>query len=91
MKVLQTQIFYFLFKPCLYLKASVKFQITLLIWLGITIDSKLNLRDHVDNIIQKVHYKLYALGRLRKFLTFEKAKILATSLIERQFTHCPLI
>ena len=37
--------------------------------LGITIDSKLNFKEHINNIIKKAHYKLYALRRLRKFLT----------------------
>ena len=37
--------------------------------LGITIDSKLNFKEHVNNIIKKAYYKLYALRRLRRFLT----------------------
>ena len=36
--------------------------------LGITIDSKLNFKEHINNIIKRPYYKLYALGRLRKFL-----------------------
>ena len=59
--------------------------------LGITIDSKLNFKEHINNIVQKAYYKLYALRRLRKFLTLEKAKILACSMIESQFAYCPLI
>ena len=35
-------------------------------------------------------YKLHALRRLRKFLTLEKVKILACSMIESQFAYCPL-
>ena len=51
--------------------------------LGITLDSKLNSKEHIDSIIQKAYYKLYAFKRLRKFLTLEKVKILATtSMIE---------
>ena len=37
--------------------------------LGITIGSKLSFKEHVNDIIKKVYYKLYALKRLRKFLT----------------------
>ena len=37
--------------------------------LGVTIDSKLNFKEHINNIIKKAYYKLYALRRLRKFLT----------------------
>ena len=59
--------------------------------LGITIDSKLNFGEHINNIVKKACYKLYALRRLRKFLTLEKAKILACSMIEIQFAYYPLI
>ena len=61
------------------------------ILLGITIGSKLNFKEHINNIVKKAYDKLYALGRLRKFQTLEKAKILACSMIESQFTYCPLI
>ena len=59
--------------------------------LCITIDSKSNFKEHINNIVKKAYYKLYALRRLRKFLTLEKAKILACSMIESQFAYCPLI
>ena len=42
--------------------------------LDITIDSKLNFKEHINNIVNKTYYKLYALRRLRKFLTLEKPK-----------------
>ena len=43
-------------------------------------------------ILYKRHTnKMYALERLRKFFAFEKAKIVATFLIERQFTYYSLI
>ena len=37
--------------------------------LGITIDSKLNFKEHINNIIKKSYYKLYTLRKLRKCLT----------------------
>ena len=37
--------------------------------LGITIGSKLSFKEHINDIIKKAYYKLYALKRLRKFLT----------------------
>ena len=52
--------------------------------IGNTVDSKLNFKEHSSNR-KKAYYKLYALRRLRKFLTQEKAKILASSMIESQF------
>ena len=36
---------------------------------GITIDSKLNFKEHINNIIKKAYCILYTLRRLRKFLT----------------------
>ena len=38
--------------------------------LGITIDSKFNLKEDINNIIKKIYYKLYTLRRLLKFQTF---------------------
>ena len=35
---------------------------------GITIDSKLSFKEHINNIIKKTYYNLYASRRLRKFL-----------------------
>ena len=55
--------------------------------LGITIDSKLKFKEHINNIVKKACYKLYPLIRLRKFLTLEKVKILACSVIESQFVY----
>ena len=37
--------------------------------LGITIDSKLNFKEDISNIIKEAYYKLYILRRLQKFLT----------------------
>ena len=35
---------------------------------GITIDSKLSFKEHINNIIKKTYYNLHAPRRLRKFL-----------------------
>ena len=56
--------------------------------LGNTIDSKLNFKNHINNR-KKAYYKLYALRRLRKFLTKEEAKFLQAK--RSQFLYCPLI
>ena len=37
--------------------------------LGITIGSKLSFKEHISDIIKKTYYNLYALRRLRKFIT----------------------
>ena len=35
--------------------------------LGMAIDSKLNFKEHINNIVKKTYYKLYALRRLKSF------------------------
>lgn len=46
---------------------------------GITTGSKLNFLEHINNTIQKVHYDLYALRRLRNLSPLEIAKPLQLS------------
>ena len=59
--------------------------------LGITIDSQLKFKKHIDNLCRKASYKLHALRRIRNFLTVEKAKMLANAFINSQFNYAPLI
>ena len=59
--------------------------------LGITIDSQLKFKKHIDNLCRKASYKLHALRRIRNFLTVEKAKMLANAFINSQFTYTPLV
>ena len=59
--------------------------------LGVLTDKKLTFKKHVDNLVCKDQYKIHALRRIRKFLTIEKAKILANAFIDSQFNYAPLI
>ena len=45
--------------------------------LCITIDSNLNFKEHINNILKKTYYKLYPHRRLQKFLTLEKKQNLS--------------
>ena len=56
--------------------------------LGIVIDNQLKFKEHIENLCKKASFKLHALRRIRKFLTVEKARILANAFINSQF---PLI
>ena len=58
--------------------------------LGVKID-KLKFKSHIDELCRKAAYKLHALRRIRKYLTVEKAKLLANPFINSQFTYAPLI
>ena len=39
--------------------------------LGITTDSQLKFKNHIDNLCRKASYKLHALRGIRNFLTVE--------------------
>ena len=39
--------------------------------LGITIDNKMTFKQHIENLCRKAQYRLYALGRIIKFLKIE--------------------
>ena len=59
--------------------------------LGVKIDKQLKFESHTDEVCRKASYKLHALRRIRKYLTVEKAKLLANAFINSQFTYAPLI
>ena len=59
--------------------------------LGVMIEKNLNLKKHIDNLVCQAQSKLHAIGRIRKFLTIEKAKILGNALIDSQFNYACLI
>ena len=52
----------------------------------------MKLKKHIENQYKKASFKPHALCRIRKFLTAEKARILANvSFINSQFNYAPLI
>ena len=53
--------------------------------LGIAIDKKITIKQHIENLCWKAQYKLHALRRMRKFLTTEKTKVLGNAFIDSQF------
>ena len=59
--------------------------------LGITIDNPLTFNEHIDNLCRTANYKLHALGRIRKYLSLEKAKLLCNVFINSQFNYAPLV
>ena len=59
--------------------------------LDMTIDSQLKFKKHVDNLCRNASYKLDALRRIRKFLTVEKAKMLANAFVNSQFNYTLLV
>ena len=49
--------------------------------LGVKIDKQLKFKSHIEELCRKASYKLHALRRIRKYLTVEKAKLLANAFI----------
>ena len=44
--------------------------------LGLTINNRLTFKNHVDMLCSTANYELYALRKIRKYLTLEKTKLL---------------
>ena len=59
--------------------------------LGVTIDNKLNFKEHITMICKKANQKLHALARVAKYLDNNKLRILMKTFIDSQFNYCPLI
>ena len=59
--------------------------------LGIVIDNQLKFKNTLKTYAKEASFKLYALRRIRKFLTVEKARILANAFINSQFDYALLI
>ena len=58
--------------------------------LGITLDNELKFDEHLSNVCLKANRKLSALSRIKKYLDFNKMRILFKAFFESQFIYCPL-
>ena len=56
----------------------------------ILIDSGLSFDQHISSICCKTSKKLYALGRIAVFMSFNKRRTLMNAFIQSQFKYCPL-
>ena len=61
------------------------------ILLGITIRNKLTFEAHIEIFCKKASCTLWALQRIRKFLTVMQAKALASSFVNSQFNYCSIV
>ena len=59
--------------------------------LGITIDNMPTFNEHINNLCRNASYALYALRRIRKYLTQDQAKLLYNAFIISQFNYAPII
>ena len=59
--------------------------------LGIMIDNELKFKKHINELCRKASYKLHALQRIRRYLSVDKARMLANAFIDSQFKYAPLV
>lgn len=80
-------------KKCEYIwtkKGNSKCKLGTAKLLGITIDSKFKLDEHIGNFCMMTQRKLKVLITIRKYLDFKKLKILFKIFFESQFKFCLL-
>ena len=58
--------------------------------LGVTIDTKLSFKVHLQQICGKANTKLNALARIVPFMNLERKKILMNAFFNAQLNYCPL-
>ena len=58
--------------------------------LGITIDSELKFDEYISNVCKKAQRKLTVLTRIKKYLDFNKLRLLFKTFFDSQFKCCPL-
>ena len=59
--------------------------------LGITIDSKLNFKEHLEEIIKKASRKVNVFSRITPYINLTKRKLLMNWFFTSQFNYCPLV
>ena len=59
--------------------------------LRIKIDKNLTFKKHISELFRRASYKIHTLRRIGKYLTVEKAKLLANAFIISQFNYAHLI
>ena len=59
--------------------------------LGIHLDYKLNFEQHISELCRKAASQLNVLKRLKRFIGFNKKKILVQSFFYSNFDYCPLV
>ena len=56
-----------------------------------TIDNEFKFKKHINELCKKASYKLHALQRIKRYLSVDKARLLAPAFIDSQFNYTPLI
>ena len=59
--------------------------------LGVIIDNKLDLAEHLNTICKMANLKLHALNRISRFLSPEQHVLIINAYIKSLFNYCPLV
>ena len=59
--------------------------------LGVTLDRRLNFKNHVSNLCKKASQKLHALARVSKYMEKSKLELTMTSFLMSHFSYCSLV
>ena len=59
--------------------------------LGLTLDRRLNFKNHVSNLCKKASQKLHALARVSKYMEKSKLELTMISFVMSHFSYCPLV
>ena len=59
--------------------------------LGLTLDRRLNFKNHVSNLCKKACQKIHALARVSKYMEKSKLELTMTSFVLSHFSYFPLV
>ena len=59
--------------------------------LGLTLDKRLNFKNHVSTLCKKASQKLHALARVSKYMKKSQLELTMTSFVMSHFSYCPLV
>ena len=59
--------------------------------LGLTLDRRLNFKNHISNLYKKVNQKLHGLARVSKYMEKSKLELTMTLFVMSHFSYCPLV
>ena len=59
--------------------------------LGLTLDRKLNFKNHVSNLCKNASQKLHALARVSKYMEKSQLELAMTSFVMSHVSYCPFV
>ena len=72
-------------------KGSPMSNIKIVKLLGVTFDNKLYFEPHLNLVCKNASQKLHPFGRISKFISKKKLRVIMKAFIMSQFSYCPLV